>query len=84
MKLQQAIESQWKAKNKITCRRQVSDPLGKGNDLTHPRQSYAQATRANHQTKARKPERALPAHMQDPSEPMQLPLDECMQTTWRK
>jgi hypothetical protein len=41
-KPQQAIESQWKAKSKITWRRQVSDPLGKGNDSTHPRQNHAQ------------------------------------------
>jgi hypothetical protein len=31
--------------------------------------------------KAQKPQRAPPAHMQAPLEPMQLPLDECMQTT---
>jgi hypothetical protein len=37
-KPQQAIESQRKAKSKITWRRQVSDPLGKGNASTHPRQ----------------------------------------------
>jgi hypothetical protein len=48
-KLQQAIESQRKAKKKITWRRQVSDPLGKGNGSTHPRQNYAQANSANHQ-----------------------------------
>jgi hypothetical protein len=80
-KLQQAIESQRKAKRKITWRRQVSDPLGKGNGSTHPRQNYAQAKSANHQTKALKPQRAPPAHMQAPPEPMQLPLDECLQTT---
>jgi hypothetical protein len=42
-KLQQVIERQRKANSKITCRRQVSDPLGKGNSSTHPRQNYAQA-----------------------------------------
>jgi hypothetical protein len=84
-KLQQAIESQTKAKSKITWRRQVSDHLGKGNGSTHPRQNYAQAKSANHQTKARKPQRAPPAHMQAPHEPMQLPLDECMlDTTWNR
>jgi hypothetical protein len=83
-KFQQAIESQTRAKENITWRRQVSDPLGKGNDSTHPRQNYAQAKSTNHQTKARKPQRAPPAHMQAPPEPMQLPLDECMQITWRK
>jgi hypothetical protein len=38
-KLQQAIESQTKSKRKIIYRRQVSDPLGKGNGSTHPRQN---------------------------------------------
>jgi hypothetical protein len=83
-KLQQAIESQRKPKRKITWRREVSDPLVKGNDSTHLRQNYAQAKSANHQTKARKPQRAPPAHMQARTEPMQLPLDECMQITWHK
>jgi hypothetical protein len=84
MKLQQAIKNKRKAKSKISWRRQVSDPLGKGNDLTHPRQNHAEAKSTNHQTKVRKPQRAPPAQMQGPPEPMQLPLDECMQTTWRK
>jgi hypothetical protein len=53
-KLQQAIESQTKAKGKITWSRQVSDPLDKGNGSTHPRQSKAQAKSTNHQTKAPK------------------------------
>jgi hypothetical protein len=56
-KLQQAIKSQTKEKRKITWRRQVSDPLGKGNASTHPRQDHAQAISTNHQTKARKPQR---------------------------
>jgi hypothetical protein len=82
------IKSQTKAKSKITWRRQVSDPLGKGNGSTHPRQNKAQAKSTNHRNKARKatlgkPQRAPPAHMQAPPEPMQLPLDECMQTTWK-
>jgi hypothetical protein len=64
--LQQAIESQRKTRRKITSRRQVSDPLGKGNDSTHLRQNYTQAKSANHQTKARKPQRAPTAHMQAP------------------
>jgi hypothetical protein len=54
-KLQQAIESQTKAKSKITWRRQVLDPLGKGNDSTHLRQNYAQAKSTNHQTKHKPP-----------------------------
>jgi hypothetical protein len=49
-KLQQAIESWRKAKSKITWRRQVSDPLGKGNGSTHPRQNHAQAKSTNHQS----------------------------------
>jgi hypothetical protein len=49
-KLQQAIKSQRKAKSKITWRRQVSDPLGKGNDSTHPRQNHAQEKSTNHQS----------------------------------
>jgi hypothetical protein len=65
-KRQQMNESQRKAKRKITGRRQVSEPLGKGNGSTHPRQNYAQAKSANHQSKARKPQRAPPAHMQAP------------------
>jgi hypothetical protein len=72
-KRQQMNESQRKAKRKITGRRQVSEPLGKGNGSTHPRQNYAQAKSANHQSKARKPQRAPPAHMQAPPEPMQPP-----------
>jgi hypothetical protein len=84
-KLQQAIENQTKAKSKITWRRHISDPLGKGNGSTHPRQNYAQAKSSNHQTKARKPQRATPAHMQAPPETMQVPLDKCMQdTTWNR
>jgi hypothetical protein len=51
-KHQQVIESQRKAKKRITWRRQVSNPLGKGNGSTHPRQNYAQARSANHETKA--------------------------------
>jgi hypothetical protein len=50
----------------MTWRRHVSDPLGKGNGLTHMRQNYAQAKSTNHQTKTRKPQRAPPAHMQAP------------------
>jgi hypothetical protein len=53
-KLQQTIKSQTMAKSKITWRKQVSNPLGKGNSSTHPRQNYAQAKSANHQTEAPK------------------------------
>jgi hypothetical protein len=69
-KLQQVFESQTKAKSKITWRSQVSDPLGKGNGST--------------KAKLEKPQRAPLAHMQAPPEPMHLPLDECMQTSWKR
>jgi hypothetical protein len=59
-KLQQAIESQTKATSKITRRRQASDPLGKGNDSTHPRQSKVQTKSANHRIKARKTTKSSP------------------------
>jgi hypothetical protein len=49
-KFQQATESQRKAKSKITWRRHISNPLGKGNSSTHPRQNYAQAKTTNHQS----------------------------------
>jgi hypothetical protein len=59
-RLQQAIESLTKAKSKFTRRRQVSDPLGKGNGLTHPRQNTAQAKSANHRNKARTTTKSSP------------------------
>jgi hypothetical protein len=75
-KPQQAIKSQRKAKSKITSRGQVSDPLGKGNGSTHPRQSKAQAKSANHQSEARTPQRAPPAHMQAPPETKHTPPEQ--------
>jgi hypothetical protein len=83
-KLQQAIESERKAKHKITWRRQVWDPLGTGNGSTHPRQNKAQEKSANHQSKARKTTKSSPCTHASSPEPMQLPLDECMQTIWWK
>jgi hypothetical protein len=70
--------------NTPSTRRQVSDPLGKGNGSTHLRQNKAQAKSANHQSKAQKTTKSSPwTHASSP-EPMQLPLDECMQnTTWK-
>jgi hypothetical protein len=65
-KLQQAIKSQRKAKSKITWGRQVSDPLGKGNGSTHPRQNHAQTKRTNHQNI-----QELPLHI------CMLPLNKC-------
>jgi hypothetical protein len=83
-KLHQAIESQTKAKSKITWKRQVSDPLGKGNGSTHLRQTMLKQRAQTTKPKTRKPQRAPLTHMQAPPEPMQLPLDVSMQTTWRK
>jgi hypothetical protein len=83
-KLQEAIESQTKAKRKVTWRRQVSDPLGKGNGSTHPRQNYAQAKSTNHQTKARKITKSSPCTHASSPWTMQFPLDECMPTTRQK
>jgi hypothetical protein len=65
-KLQQAIESREKAKSKITWRRKVSDPIGKGNGSTHPRQNHAQAKSTNHQSI-----QELPLHI------CKLPLNKC-------
>jgi hypothetical protein len=48
-------------------------PLRQGQRLDTSETNYAEAKSANHQTKARKPQRAPPAHMQAPPEPMQLP-----------
>jgi hypothetical protein len=42
------LKAKAKAKSKITWRRQVLDPLGKGNGSTHPRQNHAQAKSTNH------------------------------------
>jgi hypothetical protein len=67
-----------KAKRKITSRRQVSDPLGKGNGSTHPRQNHAKEKSANHQSKARTPQRAPPTHMQAPLSQSILPLNQCI------
>jgi hypothetical protein len=69
-KLQQAIETRREAKSKITWRRQVSDPLGKGNGSTHPRQNHAQAKSANHQPK-------LENHKELPLHTCKLPLNQC-------
>jgi hypothetical protein len=49
-----------KGKEQDHLKKAVSDPLGKGNDSTHPRQNKAQAKSANHQTKARKTTKSSP------------------------
>jgi hypothetical protein len=59
-KLQQAIESQTMAKGNITWRRQVSDPLGKGNGSTHPRQTMLKWKAQTTNPKLEKPQRAPP------------------------
>jgi hypothetical protein len=78
-KPQQAIESQRKAKSKITWRRQISDPLGKGNGSTHPRQNMLKQRAQITESKARTPQRAPPAHMQAPPEPKHTPPDQMQQ-----
>jgi hypothetical protein len=70
-KLQQAIESQTKAKSKITWRRQVSDPLRNDNSSTYPRQNYAQAKSTNHQKQSLENHKELPLHT------CKLPLNQC-------
>jgi hypothetical protein len=69
-KLQQAIESQTKAKSKITWRRQVSDSLSKGNDSSHSRQNHAQAKSTKHQPK-------LENHKELPLHTRKLLLNQC-------
>jgi hypothetical protein len=64
------IESQTKEKRKITWRRQVLDPLGKGNGSTHPRQNHVQAKSTNYQPKLKK-YKELPLHT------CKLPLNQC-------
>jgi hypothetical protein len=76
-KLQQAIESQTKAKNKITRRRQISDPLSKGNGSTHPRQNKAQAKSTNHRKQSSNNHKELPLHT------CKLPLNQCT-SPWTK
>jgi hypothetical protein len=76
---QQGIESQRKAKSKITWRRQISDPLGKSNGSTHSRQNHAQSKSANHQSKARTMQRAPTTHMQAPHEPKHTPPEPIQQ-----
>jgi hypothetical protein len=82
-KPQQVIESQREARNEITWRRQVSDPLGKGNDSTHPRQNHAQTKSTKHRSKARTPQRAPTAHMQAPPEPKHTPAELMQQCNTR-
>jgi hypothetical protein len=58
-KLQQAIESQTKARSKISWRRQVSDPLARA-AARHIRDNQAQAKSANYQNKARTTTKSSP------------------------
>jgi hypothetical protein len=59
---------------KTSLRPKEQKPPSQSKGSTHPRQNHAQAKSKTHQIKAQKPQRA-------PPEPMQLPLDKCMQTT---
>jgi hypothetical protein len=54
---------------------QVSDPLGKGNGSTRPRQNHTQAKSTNHHCKARTTQRATRAHMQAPPKPKHTPSE---------
>jgi hypothetical protein len=57
-------------------------PLRQGQrlDTSETKQSSKQRAQTT-KAKLKKPQRAPPAHMQAPLEPMHLPLDECMQTS---
>jgi hypothetical protein len=69
-KLQQAIERQRKAKRKITWRRHVSNPLGKGNDSTHPRQTMLKQ-------ECKPPNQSSKHHKELPLHTCKLPLNQC-------
>jgi hypothetical protein len=60
-------------------------PLRQGQrlDTSETKQSSSKE-RKPPKTKLEQPQRAPPAHMQAPPEPMHLPLDECMQTSWKQ
>jgi hypothetical protein len=80
-KPQQAIESQKKAKSKITWRRQVSDPLGKGNDSTHPRQNMLKQRAQTTKPKLEQ-HKELPLHIcKLPLSQSTLPLNQCSNAT---
>jgi hypothetical protein len=68
-KLQQAIESQIKAKSKITWRRQVSDPLGKGNNTSE--------TKLRSSKERRPPNQNSKNHKELPLHTCKLPLNQC-------
>jgi hypothetical protein len=69
-KLQQAIESQTKARSKISWRRKVSNPLGKGSGSTHPRQPSS--------SKERKlPKQSSNNHKELTLHTCKLPLHQC-------
>jgi hypothetical protein len=81
-KLQQAIKNQTQGKEQDHLKKTNLYPFRQGQrlDTTETRTKIKQRAK-DHQTKLEKPRRAPPAHMQAPPEPMQLPLDKCMQTT---
>jgi hypothetical protein len=59
------------------------DPIGKGNDSSHPRKNHAQAKSTSLQSKARTTQRAPPAHMQAPPEPKHTPTEPMQQCITR-
>jgi hypothetical protein len=80
-KLQQVIESQIKAKSKITGKRTSLGPLRQGQRLDTSETKHAQAKSANHQTKTQTPQRA-PLHIcKLPLSQSTLPLNQCSNAT---
>jgi hypothetical protein len=73
------IESQRKARSKITWRRTSLGPLRQGQRLNTSETKHAQAKSANHRNRAQTPQRAPPAHMQAPPEPKHTPPEQMQQ-----
>jgi hypothetical protein len=81
-KLQQVIESQTKAKEQDHLKKTSLGPLRQGQRLdTSETKTKLKQRAQTTEPKLEQPQRAPPAHMQAPPEPMHLPLDECMQTS---
>jgi hypothetical protein len=79
---QQAIENKRKAKSKITCRRQVSYSLGKGNSSTHPRQNHAQAKEPKPPIQCSNNTNSSSCTCKLPMSQSTLPLNQCSNATW--
>jgi hypothetical protein len=56
-------------------------PLRQGQRLDTSETKQCSSKEQTTESKLEQPQRAPPAHMQAPPEPMHLPLDECMQDT---